>query len=41
MSIQILFEQQFDDKIFKSYKIRIYISNVDDDYFLLFFIVIY
>ena len=36
-----LFEKQFDDKIFKTSWTRIYINNVDNDYDLLFFIVIY
>ena len=28
----ILFEKQFDDKIFKTYRTQIYINNVDNAY---------
>ena len=38
---RISFEQRFDNKIFKSCRTRIYINNVDNDYDLLFLIVIY
>ena len=36
-----LFKKQFDDKIFKTYRTRVYINNVDNDYDLFFYIVIY
>ena len=35
----ILFEKQFDDKIFETYRTQIYINNVDNAYDLLLFIV--
>ena len=36
-----LFKKQFDDKIFKAHRTRIYIKNVDNDYDLVFFILIF
>ena len=37
----ILFEKQFDDKIFETYRTQIYINNVDNDNNLLLFIVFF
>ena len=37
----ILFEKQFDDKIFETYRTQIYINNVDNAYDLLLFIVFF
>ena len=35
-----LFKKQFDDKIFKTYRTRVYINNVDNDYDLFFYILV-